>query len=380
MLWLLWIGDIKITIPFLDLESLNSQYQSEIEEACIKVLRSGQYILGEECKKFEKEFSDYCGTNHCIGVGNGLDALTLILIAFKELGFFEDDDEILVPSNTYIASILAITRAKLVPILIEPDIDTYLIDPSKIEEKISRKTKAILPVHLYGLTCDMDKINGLAKKYDLKVIEDSAQSHGAVYGNKRSGNLGNASAFSFYPAKNLGALGDGGAITTNDDNLYEILTALSNYGSHKKYENRFKGINSRLDEIQSSILRIKLKHLDAEIDRRRKVADFYLKEINNDKITLPKGFNKISNSSSVWHLFVIRTEERESLQKHLLKNDIETLIHYPIPPHKQIAYKEWNHLKYPISEKIHNEVLSLPISSVQSSENTLKVVEMVNKF
>lgn len=380
MLWLLWIGDIKITIPFLDLESLNSQYQSEIEEACIKVLRSGQYILGEECKKFEKEFSDYCGTNHCIGVGNGLDALTLILIAFKELGFFEDDDEILVPSNTYIASILAITRAKLVPILIEPDIDTYLMDPSKIEEKISRKTKAILPVHLYGLTCDMDKINDLAKKYDLKVIEDSAQSHGAVYRNKRSGNLGNASAFSFYPAKNLGALGDGGAITTNDDNLYEILTALSNYGSHKKYENRFKGINSRLDEIQSSILRIKLKHLDAEIDKRRKVADFYLKEINNDKITLPKGFDKISKSSSVWHLFVIRIEERESLQKYLLKNDIETLIHYPIPPHKQIAYKEWNHLQYPISEKIHNEVLSLPISSVQSFENTVKVVEMVNKF
>tara|TARA_B100000900_G_C20591828_1_gene721908 strand:- start:1652 stop:2731 length:1080 start_codon:yes stop_codon:yes gene_type:complete len=359
---------------------LNSQYQSEIEEACIKVIRSGHYILGKECKKFEKEFSDYCGTNHCIGVGNGLDALTLILIAFKELGFFKDDDEILVPSNTYIASILAITRAKLVPILIEPDIDTYLIDPSRIEEKITKKTKAILPVHLYGLTCDMDKINNLAKKYDLKVIEDSAQSHGAVYRNKRSGNLGNASAFSFYPAKNLGALGDGGAITTNDDNLYEILTALSNYGSQKKYENKFKGINSRLDEIQSSILRIKLKHLDSEIDRRRKVADFYLKEINNDKIILPKGLDKISNSSSVWHLFVIRTEERESLQKHLLKNDIETLIHYPIPPHKQIAYKEWNHLKYPISEKIHNEVLSLPISSVQSFENTLKVVEMVNKF
>ncbi len=359
---------------------MNSQYQSEIEEACIKVIRSGHYILGKECKKFEKEFSDYCGTNHCIGVGNGLDALTLILIAFKELGFFKDDDEILVPSNTYIASILAITRAKLVPILIEPDIDTYLIDPSRIEEKISKKTKAILPVHLYGLTCDMDKINNLAKKYDLKVIEDSAQSHGAVYRNKRSGNLGNASAFSFYPAKNLGALGDGGAITTNDDNLYEILTALSNYGSQKKYENKFKGINSRLDEIQSSILRIKLKHLDSEIDRRRKVADFYLKEINNDKIILPKGLDKISNSSSVWHLFVIRTEERESLQKHLLKNDIETLIHYPIPPHKQIAYKEWNHLKYPISEKIHNEVLSLPISSVQSFENTLKVVEMVNKF
>ncbi len=359
---------------------MNSQYQSEIEEACIKVIRSGHYILGKECKKFEKEFSDYCGTNHCIGVGNGLDALTLILIAFKELGFFKDDDEILVPSNTYIASILAITRAKLVPILIEPDIDTYLIDPSRIEEKITKKTKAILPVHLYGLTCDMDKINNLAKKYDLKVIEDSAQSHGAVYRNKRSGNLGNASAFSFYPAKNLGALGDGGAITTNDDNLYEILTALSNYGSQKKYENKFKGINSRLDEIQSSILRIKLKHLDSEIDRRRKVADFYLKEINNDKIILPKGLDKISNSSSVWHLFVIRTEERESLQKHLLKNDIETLIHYPIPPHKQIAYKEWNHLKYPISEKIHNEVLSLPISSVQSFENTLKVVEMVNKF
>ena len=371
---------MKITIPFLDLERLNAQYQSEIERACIKVLRSGNYVLGEECKRFENEFSKFCGTNHCIGVGNGLDALTLILIAFKELGYFSDKDEILVPSNTYIASILAISRANLVPILIEPDINTYLIDPSKIEEKISEKTKAILPVHLYGLTCDMDKINDLAKNYDLKVIEDSAQSHGAFYRNKRTGNLGNASAFSFYPSKNLGAIGDGGAITTNEENLNEILTALSNYGSHKKYKNRFKGINSRLDEMQASILRIKLRHLDSEIDKRRQVADFYLKEIDNDKIILPKGLNKISNSTSVWHLFVVRTKERELLQKYLLKNGVETLIHYPIPPHKQQAYAEWNNLEYPISEQIHNEVLSLPLSSIQSWEDTQRIVEIVNRF
>ncbi|MFW3326884.1 DegT/DnrJ/EryC1/StrS family aminotransferase [Aliarcobacter butzleri] len=364
-------------IPFLDLKGLNAQYRDELIDACTKVIDSGWYVQGNECKEFEKEFAQYCGAKYAIGVANGLDALILILRAYKELGIMEDGDEVIVPSNTYIASILAISQNNLVPVLVEPDINTYLLDPSKIEEKITLKTKAILPVHLYGQTCEMDAINEIAKKYNLKVIEDSAQSHGAFFLDKRSGNLGDASGFSFYPGKNLGALGDGGAVTTNDEELANTIKALGNYGSHKKYENLYKGTNSRLDEIQAAMLRIKLKYLDNEVGKRREIANYYLKNIKNENIILPV---VRAEDNHVWHLFVIRTNKRDELQKYLQDFGIQTLIHYPIPPHKQNAYSEWNNQNYPISEQIHDEVFSLPISGIQSFEDTTKIVQVLNDF
>lgn len=364
-------------IPFLDLKGLNAQYKAELIEACTRVIDSGWYIQGNECKEFDKEFAQYCSTKYAIGVANGLDALILILRAYKELGIIKDGDEVIVPSNTYIASILAISQNNLVPVLVEPDINTYLIDPSKIEEKITLKTKAILPVHLYGQTCEMDKINEIAKKYNLKVIEDSAQSHGAYFKDKRSGNLGDASGFSFYPGKNLGALGDGGAVTTNDEELANAIKALGNYGSHKKYENLYKGINSRLDEMQAAMLRVKLRYLDNEVEKRRDIANYYLENIKNKNIILPV---VRAEDNHVWHLFVIRTSKRDELQKYLLDNGIQTLIHYPIPPHKQNAYQEWNNQSYPISEQIHDKVLSLPISGVQRLEDTMRIIEVVNEF
>jgi len=367
----------KNNIPFLDLKSLNAQYFNEYEKAFDTVVNSGWYIQGNECKAFEKEFAEYCGTKYAIGVANGLDALILILRAYKEMGVMNDGDEVIVPSNTYIASILAISQNNLVPILVEPNIDTYLIDPFKIEEKITSKTKAILPVHLYGQTCEMGKINEIAKKHNLKVIEDSAQSHGAYFGDKRSGNLGDASGFSFYPGKNLGALGDGGAVTTNDEKLANAIKALGNYGSHKKYENLYKGINSRLDEMQAALLRVKLRYLDNEVKKRREIANYYLQNIKNDKLILP---TVRADDNHVWHLFVIRTNKRDELQKYLLDKGIQTLIHYPLAPHKQNAYKEWNNQSYPIAEKIHDEVLSLPISGVQSLEDTMKIVKVLNEY
>jgi len=371
-------------ISFLDLKSINAQYKEELIKACTKVIESGWYIQGSECNEFEKEFAMYCGTKYAIGVANGLDALVLILRAYKEMGIMKDGDEVIVPSNTYIASILAISENNLVPILVEPNINTYLINTSKIKEKITSKTKAIMPVHLYGQTCEMDEINKIAKKYNLKVIEDSAQAHGAEYkcrmenGEwiiKKAGNLGDASGFSFYPGKNLGALGDGGAVTTNDEELAETIKALGNYGSHKKYENLYKGINSRLDEIQAAMLRVKLRYLDKEIEKRKEIAKYYLGNITNENIILPT-----ITTDSAWHLFVIRVKERDKLQKYLAGNGIQTLIHYPIPPHKQEAYKEWDNDSYPISEQIHNEVLSLPISGVQSLEDAKKIVRVVNDF
>lgn len=363
--------------PFLDLKAINAQYANDLKDACARVIDSGWYIQGEECGTFEKEFANYCGTRHVVGVANGLDALTLIIRAYIELNIMQQGDEIIVPANTYIASILAISENGLVPVLVEPNIDTFNIDPSKIEEKITSKTKAILVVHLYGKVVEICRINNIAKKYNLKVIEDSAQAHGACYKGKKTGNLGDASGFSFYPGKNLGALGDGGAVTTNDDKLARVVRALGNYGSEKKYENIYKGVNSRLDEIQASMLRVKLKYLDHEIARRREIANYYVQNIKNEKIILP---TIREENNHVWHLFIIRTEDRDNLQKHLSDNGIETLIHYPIPVHKQRAYLEWNDKSYHISEKIHNEVLSLPISAVQSLEDTMKIVEVINDF
>ncbi len=359
-------------VPLSDID-----FGEEEERAVQEVVRSRWLTMGGITTEFEKEFADYCGVKYVIGVANGLDALTLIIRAYKELGVLSERDEVIVPSNTYIASILAISENGLIPVLVEPDINTFLIDSDKIEEKITSKTKAILPVHLYGQTCEMDKINKIAKKYNLKVIEDSAQSHGAYYKDKRCGNLGNASGFSFYPGKNLGALGDGGAVSTNNQDLAQTIKALGNYGSHKKYENLYKGVNSRLDEIQAAMLRVKLKYLDIESNKRREIANYYLDNIKNKNIILP---TLTHENNHVWHLFVVRTNQRDKLQKYLHENGVQTLIHYPIAPHKQNAYKEWNNSTYEISEQLHNEVLSLPISGVQTTEDTKNIVKIINEY
>jgi len=364
-------------VLFLDLKAINQAYTNELEQAFDQVLHSGWYIQGEECKAFEQEFSSYCGTKYCIGVANGLDALTLIIRAYKEMGIMQEGDEIIVPANTYIASILAISENRLTPVLVEPDINTFNLDPTLIEAKITAKTKAIMAVHLYGQVAAMDEINVLAKQYNLKVIEDSAQAHGAIYKGKRTGNLGDASGFSFYPGKNLGALGDGGAVTTNDATLAEIIRALGNYGSQKKHENQYQGVNSRLDEMQAALLRVKLRYLDQEIQKRREIAEYYLENISNENIILPVVNNK---ESHVWHLFVIRVKNRDKLQEGLSNKGIQTMIHYPIPAHKQAAYKDWSKVCLYITEAIHNEVLSLPVSPVQTIENTQLIINLVNDF
>lgn len=364
-------------IPFLDLKQINKKYENEILKKFKNVLNSGWYINGEEVRCFEKEFANFCGTKYCTVAGNGLDALKLIIKGYIVLGEMKENDEIIVPSNTYIASILSITENKLKPVLVEPDLNTYLINPVEIEKKITKKTKAIMVVHLYGQACNMEKIKQLATKYSLKIIEDSAQSHGSKFKNKYCGDLGHASAFSFYPGKNLGALGDAGAITTNDQLLNETVKTLSNYGSNVKYENKLKGVNSRMDEIQAGILRIKLKYLYKEISARQNIANNYLNNMINPYIALP--FVQ-ENSTHVWHLFVIRTKNREKLQNYLLKNGIETLIHYPIAPHKQLAFKEWEKKSYPISEKIHREVLSLPMGSFLTEKNQKKIIERINNY
>lgn len=364
-------------VPFLDLKAVNAQYEAELKDACSRVIDSGWYIQGKECDAFEDEFAIYCGAKHAIGVANGLDALILIFRAYKELGIMKDGDEVIVPANTYIASILAISENGLVPVLVEPDMSTYNIDPLQIEEKVSSKTKAILTVHLYGQVADMANINIIAKKHNLKVIEDSAQAHGVMYNGVKTGSLGDASGFSFYPGKNLGALGDGGAVTTNDDELAQVIRVLGNYGSEKKYENIFKGTNSRLDEIQAAMLRVKLRHLDDEIKKRREVANYYLDNIRNKNIILPQ---IIEQDNHVWHLFIIRSKKRDALKAYLEDNGIQTLIHYPIPPHKQNAYKEWNSLNFSITETIHDEVLSLPLSPTLDSTRIKYVIKSLNDF
>ncbi|EGQ8899010.1 DegT/DnrJ/EryC1/StrS family aminotransferase [Vibrio parahaemolyticus] len=364
-------------IPFLDLKSINQQYQNELKEACSRVIDSGWYIMGKELEQFESEFSEYCGTRYAIGVANGLDALILVLRAWKLMGMLAEGDEVIVPANTYIASILAITENGLVPVLVEPNIKTYNLTKDSIEAAITAKTKAILPVHLYGLISPMPEIMQIAKKYNLLVLEDCAQSHGAMTEGKKAGSWGDAAGFSFYPGKNLGALGDAGAITTNHDELAQTLRALRNYGSHKKYENLYQGVNSRLDEIQAAMLRVKLHHLDAETLRRQEIAKRYNAEINNPLVVLPKVGNEAEH---VWHLFVVRCEQREALQNWLSQNDVQTLVHYPIPPHKQTAYSELNHLAKPITEMIHQQVISLPMDPTMDSEAVAQVVQLVNEF
>ncbi|MFP8895109.1 MULTISPECIES: DegT/DnrJ/EryC1/StrS family aminotransferase [Chryseobacterium] len=365
-------------IKFLDLQKINLQHQEEIEAKLLQVFRSGWYLMGNELNLFEKNLSQYIGTKHAIGVANGLDALRLILRGYIEMGLMKEGDEILVPSNTYIASILAISDNGLVPVLVEPDIANYNIDVSKIEEKITPKTKGILIVHLYGRVIFSEELQQLAQKYNVKIIEDNAQAIGAEWKGKKTGNLGDASGFSFYPGKNLGALGDAGAITTNDEELAKTIRALANYGSNKKYVNIYQGLNSRLDEIQAAVLDIKLKYIDEENEVRRKIARQYISEISNSNIILPE--NPENENEHVWHIFLIRTEKRDELQAYLTENGVQTLIHYPIPPHKQEAYKDWNSQSFPISEKIHQEVLSLPISPVMEKEEIAKVIELLNKF
>lgn len=360
-------------IKFLDLYKINERLRKEINGKITQVLDSGWYLLGEETENFEQNFAKYCGVKHCIGVANGLESLNLIIRGYG----FAQGDEIIVPANTYIASILSISENGCTPILVEPDINTYNINPDLIEKKITSKTKAIMVVHLYGQAVQMDKIWTLAKKYNLKIIEDSAQAHGAKYQNQRVGSLGDASGFSFYPGKNLGCVGDGGCVTTNDDELAQKIKALRNYGSHKKYHNVFIGMNSRLDEIQAGILDIKLKFLDEDNQKRKEIAKYYRKNIKNSSIILP---NVYAEDAHVWHLFVVRTKQRDNFQKYLLDNEIQTIIHYPIPPHKQECYKLWNNLSYPITEEIHKSVLSLPISPVMSDDEVKKVVEVINEY
>ncbi len=360
-------------IKFLDLYKINERLRKEINGKITQVLDSGWYLLGEETENFEQNFAKYCGVKHCIGVANGLESLNLIIRGYG----FAQGDEIIVPANTYIASILAISENGCTPILVEPDINTYNINPDLIEKKITSKTKAIMVVHLYGQAVQMQKIWALAQKYNLKIIEDSAQAHGAKYQNKRVGSLGDASGFSFYPGKNLGCVGDGGCVTTNDDELAQKIKALRNYGSHKKYHNVFIGMNSRLDEIQAGILDIKLKFLDEDNQKRKEIAKYYRKNIKNSSIILP---NVYAEDAHVWHLFVVRTKQRDNFQKYLLDNEIQTIIHYPIPPHKQECYKLWNNLSYPITEEIHKSVLSLPISPVMSDDEVKKVVEVINEY
>ena len=368
-------------IPFLDLKSINAQYRAEMIEACTRVIDSGWYIGGKELERFEKNFAEYCDTKYCIGVANGLDALILTLRAWKELGKLQSGDEVIVPANTYIASILAISANHLTPVLVEPDTYTCNIDPQKIEAAITPKTRAILPVHLYGQIADMPAIMRIAAKYNLLVLEDSAQAHGASITGKKVGSWGHASGFSFYPGKNLGALGDAGAITTNDAELAEMLKALRNYGSHEKYKNLVQGVNSRLDEIQAAMLNVKLKYLDQEIQHRRYIANLYLNGIKNPLVQLPLiNTNAEVYEQHVWHLFVVRTQHREALQKYLADNGIQTLIHYPIPPHQQQAYQEWNNLSYPLTEAMHKEVLSLPIGPTLTGQDAEKIIALVNDW
>jgi dTDP-4-amino-4,6-dideoxygalactose transaminase len=364
-------------IPFLDLLAINARERKALIAAFTRVLDSGWYIMGKELDAFEREYAAYCGARHCVGVGNGLDALTLTLRAWLELGVFAPGDEVIVPANTYIATILAITENGLTPVLVEPDIATCNLDARLIEPHLGPRTRAVLPVHLYGQTADMTAINIVACKHGLKVLEDCAQAHGARHASVRAGALGDAGGHSFFPSKNLGALGDGGAVTTNDDALATTLRALRNYGSHRKYENIHKGVNSRLDELQAALLRVKLARVDADNQRRREIAALYLSEIRHPQITLPVVGE---HNEAVWHVFVIRSTARDALQNYLNNAGIGTLIHYPLPPHQQAAYREWNQRSYPITEAIHREVLSLPISPVMGDEQVSSVIAACNAW
>ncbi len=390
-------------IKFLDLQKINSRYSAEINEAIGRVVSSGWYLLGNEVREFEKEYAEFIGTDYAIGCANGLDALTLILRAYIEMGVMHPGDEIIVPSNTYIASILAISENGLTPVLVEPDPATLQIDPMRIEEVITERTKGLMIVHLYGRCAYTERIGEICRKHSLKLIEDNAQAHGCIWTPRptastetsvsalRTGSIGDAAGHSFYPGKNLGALGDGGCVTTSDPDLARTVRTLANYGSEKKYVFDYKGRNSRLDELQAAVLRVKLRHLDADNDLRRKIAMRYFSIISNPAIVLPfassacasqRGGDKIPAelASNVFHIFPILTDRRDELQEYLTGNGVQTLIHYPIPPHRQKAYKEWQDLTFPISESIHRRELSLPISPVLTESEADTIIGLLNRF
>ncbi|NHM06458.1 DegT/DnrJ/EryC1/StrS family aminotransferase [Flavobacterium sp. CYK-4] len=371
-------------IKFLDLQKINALHAKELKEAAAQVIDSGWFLMGNQLNSFEEKLAKYIGASHAIGVANGLDALRLILKAYIDLGVMAAGDEVIVPANTYIASLLAISDNQLKPVLVEPSIHSYNLDIDLIEKSITAKTKAIMVVHLYGQVCWSDDLQTLAKKYSLKIIEDNAQAIGAQWNGIKTGNLGDAAGFSFYPGKNLGALGDAGAVTTNDSVLAAQVRALGNYGSKQKYVNEFLGLNSRLDEVQAAFLKVKLAHIDAENQYRRTLASAYLNGIKHPEIQLPvpsnKNFKPEENTEHVWHLFVIRHPRRNELQQYLTDNGIQTLIHYPIPPNKQLAYKEMNGIDYPITNEIHETVLSLPISPVLTETEVATIIEALNRF
>lgn len=365
-------------IKFLDLKLVNQEYHDLFKEVFNKFLDKGQYILGEQVEEFEKEFADYCGTKYCIGVSNGLDALILIFEGYKELGLLSIGDEVIVPANTYIATVLAINNSGLKPVLVEPNIETYNIDVNNIEKLITSKTKAILGVHLFGNLYDVIQLENISKKYNLLLIEDGAQAHGAVFNDgRKAGNLSHIAAFSFYPTKNLGALGDAGAITTNNENLYQIILKLRNYGRVSTYENDLKGFNNRMDELQAVFLRIKLQYLDEDNNKLRDLANFYFDNIKSKIIQSPK---VLDIKQHVFHQFVIRCKERDRLKEHLLNNGVETMIHYPIPVHKQLAYSEFNDLNLPISETLSQHILSLPLNISLSIDQLKHIVSVLNSF
>ena len=366
-------------IKYLPLKQINDRYDAELREAVGRVMDSGWYLKGEHTQCFEKNYATYIGTKYCVGVANGLDALTLILRAYIEKGVMQPGDEVIVPANTFIASILSVSECGLTPVLVEPSIDTFQIDDSQIEEVITERTKALMIVHLYGRCAYTEKIGMICKKHQLKLIEDNAQAHGCFApmdnGQKRrTGSLGDAAAHSFYPGKNLGALGDAGAVTTNDKELAQIIEELGNYGSSKKYVFDYQGRNSRLDEIQAAMLDVKLRHLDEDNQRRQAIANYYINNVKHPEILLP------TPSESVYHIFPILCERRDELQQYLKENGVETMIHYPIPPHKQACYKEWNDLFFPITERIHRQELSLPCHPVMKQEEADQIVSLLNRF
>ncbi len=364
-------------IPFLNLKSVNARHADELKAAVSRVIDSGWYILGEEVATFEARFAEYCGVEYCIGVGNGLDALILALRAYKLIGVLREGDEVIVPANTYIATLLAITENRLKPVLVEPDPCTFNIDPLRIERAITGRTRVIMPVHLYGQLADMEAINAIASKHGLKVIEDAAQAHGAKLSGKLAGSYGDVAGFSFFPGKNLGALGDAGALVTRDEELAGVVRALGNYGSERKYHNLHQGVNSRLDELQAAILQVKLKYLDEDTEARRVIAARYRREIRNPRLGLPEASRE---EAHVWHLFVVRTREREFFMQHLSRHGVMAQIHYPVPPHKQPAYPDLHRLYLPITEAIHDEVVSLPITPTLSAADVDSIVAVCNSF
>lgn len=364
-------------IKFLDINAVNKPYEEAFQHKFKALLDKGWYILGDEVKAFEREFALYCGSKYCIGVGNGLDALTLIFKAYIELGKLAPGDEVIVPANTYIASILGVIHAGLIPVFVEPNPATFNIDSKEIEKALSPKTKAILAVHLYGQLASMPQIRGLAEKYQLLLIEDAAQAHGAEFDGTKAGHFGDAAGFSFYPGKNLGCLGDGGAVTTDNEALAQMIRSLANYGSQQKYYNDFIGYNSRLDEMQAAFLRLRLPGLDQENLKRKTIAFRYLSEITNSKISLP--FYD-GSSNHVFHIFVIRTENRNDLQKYLTENGIQTMIHYPVAPHRQKAMNSYGNLSLPLTEKMHEEVLSLPMSPVLTDQEVSFIIATLNAY